>query len=343
MNTVSIVIKAYNEVSKIDAAIRSALRAAHEVYPWPLEVVVADGLSLDGTARRAARWSRHAPVRVVQLIYADDRNCGSGVELGFAASRGDWVFLMDGDMVLQPGFLAQAIAFLQSHPRCAGVSGVLEDEALRNGSDVIRERKGLSRTPGLQPWLNGGGLYRREAVVQAGGYAGDERLAAYEEADLGLRLRTAGWNLFRLPIPAVLHRGHADSTSVVLWRRWQSGRFRAAGHLLRVHGKGPFGRQVWTFFWHPLTMLGLWCLSFLTFLGLWLVPGVNTMDWRSVLVAGAPVSVLALQVGLRRDWSQVWTSWLDWHLHALGILWGLMTPWRDRRPQLAFRSLGHPR
>jgi glycosyltransferase involved in cell wall biosynthesis len=343
MNTVSIVIKAYNEVDKIDAAIRSALRAAHEVHPWSLEVVVADGLSFDGTARRAARWSRHAPVRVVQLMHAGDRNCGSGVELGFAASHGDWVLLMDGDMVLRPGFLAQAIAFLQAHPRCAGVSGLLEEEALRNGSDVIRERKGLNRTPGLQPWLNGGGLYRREAVEQAGGYAGDERLAAYEEADLGLRLRAAGWNLFRLPIPAVLHRGHADSTSTLLWRRWQAGRFKAAGHLLRIHGGGPFGAQVWAFFWHPLAMLGLWCLSLIGCLVLLLMPGVAAMDWRSVLVAGAPVSVLALQVGLRRDWPQGWTSWLDWHLHALGILMGWTAQRRARRPHLAFRSLGHPR
>lgn len=343
MNAVSIVIKAYNETGKIDEAIRSALRASREVRPWPLEVVVADGLSLDGTARRAARWSRHAPVRVVQLVRADDRNCGAGVELGFAASQGNWVFLMDGDMVLQPGFLAKAIAFLKSHPRCAGVTGVLEDEALRNGSDIIRERKGLNRTPGLQPWLNGGGLYRREALMQAGGYAGDERLAAYEEADLGMRLRAAGWNLYRLPVPAVLHRGHTETTSVVLWRRWQAGRFKAAGHLLRLHGTGPHAWQVWVLFWHPVVMLGLWCLAIFGFLGLLLIPGMTATDWRSVLMAGAPVSVLAMQMGLRRDWSQVWTSWLDWHLLALGILLGLAAPWRPRRPRLAFRVVGHPR
>ena len=55
---VTIVIKAWNEAAHIDRAIASAWAARHEVWPRPLEIVVADGLSSDGTAERALAWSR---------------------------------------------------------------------------------------------------------------------------------------------------------------------------------------------------------------------------------------------------------------------------------------------
>ncbi|MFZ9433574.1 MAG: glycosyltransferase [Burkholderiaceae bacterium] len=327
MNGVSVVIKAYNEAGKIDEAIRSALRAGLEVRPLPLEVVVADGLSDDSTAQRAARWGRHAPVRVVQLVHRRDRNCGAGVELGFAASRGPWVLLMDGDMVLQPGFLPKALAFLHDHPRCAGVAGELQDEALRNGFDRIRQRKALNSTPGIQPWLNGGGLYRRQALLDAGGYAGDERLAAFEEADLGLRLLALGWNLFRLPIPGVVHRGHIEPAPSLLWSRWRAGRFTAAGRLLRLHGRGPGGPAVWKLLAHPLVLPWAWAVVLLA-----------SLQWGGLL-AVLPVSTLMVHWVWRRDGSEVLTAWLDWHLLLAGIIQGLLLPLRARRRELAFRAV----
>ena len=45
--------------------------------------------------------------------------------------------------------------------------------------------------------MNGGGLYRRSAIEQTG-YLSDRNLHGYEEFDLGIRLRDAGWQLHRL-------------------------------------------------------------------------------------------------------------------------------------------------
>ena len=335
MNRVSVVIKAYHEIEKIDAAIGSALALAEECPALSVEVVVADGQSLDGTAERAAQWACHAPVRVVQLRCAADRNCGAGVELGFQASRGDWVLLMDADMVLQPGFIRPAMEHLQRHPRCAGVAGRIEDEAVRNGTDRIRQRQGLSLQAGPQPWLNGGGLYRRAALMDAGGYAGDSRLAAFEEADLGMRLSRAGWMLERLPLPYMRHRGHEQPAWAVLANRWRNGRFEAAGRLLKLHGARPLGERIWRLLAHPLLLLMVWAWT----AAWWLPP--RSPEATALAFAGPALMMagLAAHAGMKRDLSLVATSWLDWHLLMLGIVKGLVMPMPERKRRIAYRVL----
>ncbi len=337
MNQVSIVIKAYNEEAKIDAAIHSALNAATEFRQLDVgvEVVVADGLSTDGTAALATQWAPRAPVRVVQLKREVDRNCGAGVELGFQASRGQWVLFMDADMVLQPGFVGPALAFLQTHPECAGVAGVIEDAELRNGTDRIRQQQGLSRDAGPQPWLNGGGLYRRAALMDVGGYAGDSRLAAFEEADLGLRLSRAGWTLERIPVLAMRHYGHEQPTWVVMTRRWRSGRFEAAGRLLRLHGLKPMGLRAWRLFVHPLVLLMAWVWT----VAWWVQPAVPQPLSLAVVGPALMATGAVVHAGLKRDLVHVATSWLDWHLLMLGIVKGLMQPMPERQRRLSCRVL----
>ena len=325
MRGVSVVIKAYNEAEKIDAAIASAWEARHEALPWSLEVIVADGLSEDTTVTQAARWCAHAPVRVVQLARAQDRGCGAGVELGHAWATGRWVLLMDGDMVLQPGFLHAALERLQACPKLAGVGGRIEDLALRNGTDRIRQRNRLGSTSGPRPWLEGGGLYRREALQSAGGYAGDARLVAYEEADLGLRLRRQGWTLERLDIPAMLHDGHTLSTPRLLLQRWRTGRAQAAGRLLRLHLGRRGSSPVLRLLAHPLLLGAGWLMLPLL---LWLSDG-HAGD-TATLAAGATVGATLVQWARKGDAAHVLTAWADWHLLLAGIVVGLLSPMPPR-------------
>ena len=319
MSTVSIVIKTYNEAQRIDAALASVWAARHEVPGHALDIVVADSLSEDGTAQAALRWTRWAPVRVVQLVHPQDRSCGAGVALGCAWVRGDWVLLMDGDMELLPGFLAAALGRLQEQPRLAGVGGRVEEAEIRNGSDRIRHNNALGRMTGPRPWLEGGGLYRRAALRSIGGFAADPRLAAFEEADLGLRLARQGWQLERLDVPAMRHHGHAAPTWRVLLSRWRSGRATAAGRLLRLHAGRVGGRAVLRLLAHPMA-LGIAWLALLV-LTCWSPDLAMAYGWPAAATSFAGVS--ALQWWRKRDLEHVLTAWVDWHLMLAGLLVGL--------------------
>lgn len=225
---VSIVIKALNEELNIRACIESALAAVAEVGG---EVILADSLSTDRTVDIAARY----PVTIVQLKHAAQRCCGIGPQLGYLFARGEYVYILDGDMRMYPSFLTQAVHHLDRHPELGGVGGRVVE--LNTDSLEYRERAKRAETGHMQPGqvdrLDMGGLYRRRAIEEVGHFS-DRNLHSYEEIDLGLRLRAAGWLLERLDCDAVTHRGHDAPPLQLLRRRWTSRYIRGAGEVLRA-------------------------------------------------------------------------------------------------------------
>ncbi|WP_199085342.1 glycosyltransferase [Bosea sp. ASV33] len=235
--TVSVILKTLNEEERIGAAIESVLAALDGIGG---EVIVADGGSRDRTLAIAAGY----PIRVVQLDAATAPSCGIGPQLGFQYSRAPFICLMDGDMLLDPGFLPEALAFLTAHPRIAGVTGHVEE---MNDTSLEYVRRGRRISPenrtGAIDRMNGGGLYRRAAIEQAG-YLSDRNLHGYEEFELGVRLRMHGWGLHRLDRRFVRHFGHQLNAYALLLRRWKSGYLRGIGELLRAALGQPQWRQL---------------------------------------------------------------------------------------------------
>ncbi|MFX8910902.1 hypothetical protein ABTN03_19815, partial [Acinetobacter baumannii] len=82
---------------------------------------------------------------------------------------GEFLYVIDGDMTLEPGFLSEALAYLEKHPDVAGVGGLLSDNRIRTAADRRRVDAygGISRDMTVAD-LGGGGLYRRSAVESAG-------------------------------------------------------------------------------------------------------------------------------------------------------------------------------
>lgn len=237
----SIIIKTLNEAANIERTIRSARAAAGALNH---EIVVADSLSEDDTVARALA----AGAVTIQLINAEHRSCGVGAQLGFQIARGRFVYLLDGDMECVPGFIDAALAYLREHARVAGVAGDMAE--LSEGSYEFEVRKkqfeqlAQGGWHGQSPCLDGGGIFRREALEQVG-FVTDRNLHAYEEKELGFRLTAAGWTMVRIPLAAVRHRGHAEKTWPLLRKRWRTQYVNGGGDLLRAClGKPYFWRAV---------------------------------------------------------------------------------------------------
>ncbi|CAN7284386.1 glycosyltransferase family 2 protein [Caulobacter sp. LjRoot300] len=226
-------VKALNEEQRIAEALTSALRAAE---PFGGEVVLADSGSTDRTLEIASTL----PVRIVQLADPSERSCGAGAQLAFQQADGDYFYLLDGDMVLDPGFLPAAIAHLEANPDLAAVGGLVREMNVEGHEFQIRAsavNNDRNWRPGLVDRLDCGGLYRVAAVRQVGHFA-DRNLHAFEEFELAARLSAQGWKLARIDHPAVDHYGHQTEGYRMLWRRLKSGYAGAAGEVLR----GALGR-----------------------------------------------------------------------------------------------------
>lgn len=224
--TVSIIIKALNEEQRIAAAIESALVALAEIDG---EVILADAASTDRTVAIAESY----PIKIVRLDRIEDRSCGAGAQLGYQYSRGEFLFLMDGDMELHPGFLAAALGFLKENPSVAGVGGAI----LNKQADNLEYAQRVARFDpdsrvGAVTRLGGCGLYRRSAI-EALGYATDRNLHGGEELELAARLHAAGWTLARIDHPAVAHYCRTGNPYRLLWQRIRTRNACGPGELIR--------------------------------------------------------------------------------------------------------------
>lgn len=245
----SIIVKALNEEELIANCLEAALEEAQKVGG---EVVLIDSLSTDRTVEIASQY----PVRIVQFIKKEDCGCASAVQLGYQYAHGEYLYILDGDMELQPGFLLLALEYLKLNPDVAGVAGKLLETSIKTADNkrralIAAEQRQITEVADL----GGGGLYRREAIESVG-YLAHRWLPACEEAELGARLRAAGWRLIRLPDIAVLHTGYSESNFQMLSRLWRSRRMQAYGMYLRTAFRRPWWwlsvRQLWPIFAAPI-------------------------------------------------------------------------------------------
>ena len=193
----------------------------------PERVLVVDDASSDDSVA----WLRSAGVAVLQR--SRPGGFAAAVNDGLAAVADcDAVALVNTDVALAPEWLARTVEVLQTEPAAGSVAckmvrmdapAVIDDagDALRR--DGVCEQRGRGRADGPrfalagEVWgaCAGAALYRRAAVVAAGGL--DERYGMYlEDVDLALRLRLAGWTCRYEPVVAA-HAGGGSGAAAGFW------------------------------------------------------------------------------------------------------------------------------
>jgi glycosyltransferase involved in cell wall biosynthesis len=324
----SIIIKALNEETRIAAAIESSLAAATR---YGGEVIVADSGSSDGTIAIAGRY----PVTVVQLVDFREARCGAGSQLGYQFARGKYLCLLDADMTVELAFIERAMAILEADPCVAGVGGHIEEVIVANHE--FRNRAGiLARAKfGVVDRLNGGGLYRRTAILDAG-YLTDVNLHSYEEYDLGARLRERGWLLIRIDCRAARHHAHRLGSYRLLAWRISSGYIFGIGEVVRAAIAD--GRSLRAL--RELRELRLW-------IALWLYwAGAVTIAWATsevvpvwVWLGAALLAIVVIALIIKKSVALGFYSALAWHAFAVSLAVGLLRPRKPPREHLAARIL----
>lgn len=333
MTRLTFLLKALNEEAHIRACLESIER---EAAGLEAEIVLVDSLSTDRTVEIARAY----PVRVVQFASVEDRGCAAAVQLGFqCAGGGDFLYVIDGDMTLEPGFIREALAYLDQHSDVAGVGGLLADTRIRTAADRRRvdAYRGVVGDRSVSD-LGGGGLYRR-AAIEAVGYMAHRWLPACEEAELGVRLRAAGWRLVRLARPAVRHTGHDETDLQMLRRLWRSGRMAAYGMFLR----SAVGTRWW---WATVRRVRLLFVApvvhVLAIIVAVALTGLSDHGPVSALFsaeAGLWLPVLGVMTARKRSLHDALIALWAWHLYALAGLAGVMRLVPSPRIHIDFREL----
>lgn len=325
-------MKTLNEEKRIAPAIESALES---LAGQTVQVIVADSGSRDRTTEIAAAY----PVTVVQIEAPARASCGLGPQLGYQYSDQPFILLMDGDMILDPAFLQAGLAYLKQHPQAAGVTGHVLEMNLDNLEFTRRVRRVSpeNRTGDIDR-MNGGGLYRRSAIEQAG-YFSDRNLHGYEEFDLGVRLRDNGWTLHRLDRPFVQHFGHTMNAYRLLVRRWKSKYLRGVGELLRA----AQGKPHWRSLLRELPELRLWAIVYLWWLVLAMVlifvPDKTIAVVIFLTLLALPVVAMSIK---QRSLSLGVYAVVAWFFHAGALPLGYFHPRRSPDEWVESRVLSKP-
>lgn len=208
----TVVIVNFNQVNLLRQCLAS-LRA--QTLP-PAQVIVVDNGSSDGSSSMVNR--EYPEVELVQLA-ANHGFCGAN-NRGIAQASGDYIALLNNDAVAAPHWLAALTAAMDAS---AGI-GMVAAKILVAGRPGIIDKvghgiyfDGQNRGIGSgQPdrgqfdhlpiaWPDGcAALYRRQMLDEIGGF--DEDFFAYaDDAELGLRARSAGWQAVLAPAAIVHH------------------------------------------------------------------------------------------------------------------------------------------
>jgi glycosyltransferase involved in cell wall biosynthesis len=193
----SVLIGAYNSAATLQRAIDTIL--AQTVAELEL-IVVDDGSSDDSAAIAAAAVARDPRVRLLSM----GRNVGIARSLnaGIAAAGAPFVAVQDADDYSDRRRLERQLAVLEADPGVA-VVGVRMHEVDEDGRALAPRtsfaagdvRDALMH---INPIPNTSAMFRRDAVLQAGGY--DPRYRYAMEYDLWLRL-SERWRVVTIDEP----------------------------------------------------------------------------------------------------------------------------------------------
>jgi N-acetylglucosaminyl-diphospho-decaprenol L-rhamnosyltransferase len=180
------------------------------------DVVVVDNASTDGTADAVA--AAFPDVRVIHS--AENLGFGRAVNRGVETVDTPVVILVNNDVVCEPGFVEGMLAPF-SDDRVGLVAGVL----LQHDASELVDSAGIELDPTLRSWdrlwnrpaseladgatplgpCGGAAAYRVAAWREVGGFD-DAFFAYWEDVDLALRLRLAGWRCVFAAGARVLHK-----------------------------------------------------------------------------------------------------------------------------------------
>jgi GT2 family glycosyltransferase len=323
-----ILIKALNEEKNISACLEAAIREASKLGG---DVILVDSISSDRTVEIASTFA----VKIVEFENIADRGCGAATQLGYQYAHGEFLYLIDGDMVLLPNFLSMAIEYLQNNPSAGGVGGLIIDLQENTPDDKRRANQYATIKKVISVDHLGGGALYRVSAIRSVGYIANRWLKACEEADLGFRLKCAGWNLIRLPVPAVTHRGHSESGLGMLQRIWCNRRMHAHGVFLRSALGRPWWwstvRYVWFVYAAPVIYLAAFSVSLLLF-----HEGVNIVVALFLSTVISWFLVFMILSARKNSFTQATLSIVAWHLYPFAAAAGFFHKVND--PQEVIKS-----
>lgn len=228
INSVALVVIGRNEAQHL----KISLPAVKDIFK---RVIYVDSGSTDDS-REIARQNN---AEVIELDTTFPFTAARARNAGFKALRCgpkiQYVQFIDGDCELIPKYLTEAICWLEAHLDFGMVCGRRRER--HPDRSVFNMLCNLEwDTPvGDTKYCGGDVTVRYEALEQIGGY--NSELIAGEDPEVCIRLRKAGWRIYRIDEDMTWHDANITRLSQWWKRHQRTGHAYAEGAYM--HGKPP--------------------------------------------------------------------------------------------------------
>ena len=198
--------------------------------------VYVDSSSTDGSSEQAQRLGAHA----LQLDLTQPFTAARARNVGFKALLDldpalKYVQFVDGDCMVLPTWIPAALAFLEAHSDVAVVCGRRRERHPEASIYNLLCDIEWNTEVGEAKACGGDAMMRVDAFRKVGGFR--ESLIAGEEPELCVRIRAAGWKVYRLDQEMTLHDAAMTRFSQWWKRSVRAGYAFAEGAYL--HGGPP--------------------------------------------------------------------------------------------------------
>ena len=254
-----------------DMTLQAARAAAAAMQGLKGEITIVDNDSGDGsfeTLRKAiagADWAHDVPVRVIQAGRNGGFGAGNNVGIRAGLSDGtapDYVFILNSDAFPRVDAIRRLKDYLETHPAVGFAGSYIEgDDGHPHVSafrfpGILSEIENAARTGPISrllhnhtihlgvpdetrrvDWLAGAAMMMRQSVLDEIGLFDETFFLYFEETDLSLRARRAGYETHYVRDSHVVHIGGV-STGMKVWKRlpgyWLDSRWH---YYTKNHGR----------------------------------------------------------------------------------------------------------
>lgn len=222
---VSIQIVTWNSEAFIEKCLAAVFTQSYKTY----QVLVLDNASTDRTREVIQTYGS----AVAYIPFHHNTGFSHAHNVGFALAQGNYILVMNPDVILTPTYLEKVLAGMQANTRTGAVAGKLYRWPQHSpppidstGIQLHRYKRVFSdSTVDLQEpreifGVTGAcALYNRQMLeeVKIGNeYFDEDFFAYYEDVDLAWRARRLGWKAVCVPDAVAYHRRGAAQIGVPL-------------------------------------------------------------------------------------------------------------------------------
>lgn len=206
---ITVLLPVYNGADYIEKAIASVLAQTFTNF----ELLIINDGSQDNTVELLNRFDDPR----IRCIHQENRGLAATLNLGCSLAKGEFIARQDQDDVSHPARLEKQLAYMQTHPDCALLGTWAEihvgDQPTDRSHDHATEHGMLCLDLLFNnPFVHSSVMFRRDAILDIGGYTTDPDRQPPEDYELWSRMARR-YRIANLPERLLVYREVPQSMS----------------------------------------------------------------------------------------------------------------------------------